>query len=80
MHTIQLQIQDDIYDELKSKGIDINNKLQEFVSSLADDGYPYISTNEANQRVACSVDRYHNSTGAHTWMKTAIQSAGFYKV
>jgi hypothetical protein len=66
MHTIQLQIQDDIYDELKSKGIDINNKLQEFLLNLADDGYPSISTQEAKQRVSDAVDRYRNGTGKYT--------------
>jgi len=66
MHTIQLQIQDDIYDEIKSKGIDINNKLQEFVASLADDGYPSISTDEAKQRISDAVDRYRNGTGTYS--------------
>ena len=39
MQTIQLQIGDDIYDELKSKGIDINHKLQHFLYDLLDDGF-----------------------------------------
>lgn len=65
MHTIQLQIQDDIYDELKSKGIDINHKLQEFVFSLVDDGYPSISTDEAKKRVTDAVNRYRNGTGTY---------------
>ena len=51
MQTIQLQIEDDIYDELKSKGIDINHKLQHFLYDLLDDGYPAISEDEAKQRV-----------------------------
>lgn len=66
MHTIQLQIQDDIYDELISKGIDINHKLQEFVFSLVDDGYPSISTDEAKKRVADAVNRYRDGTGNYT--------------
>lgn len=66
MHTIHLQIQDDIYEELKSKGIDINNKLQDFLYDLVDDGYPSISTDEAKQRVEDAVERYRNSKDNHT--------------
>jgi len=66
MHTVQLQIQDDIYEELKSKGIDINNKLQDFLYDLVDDGYPFISTDEAKQRVEDAVERYRNNKGNHT--------------
>jgi hypothetical protein len=66
MQTIQLQIEDDIYDELKSKGIDINHKLQDFLYDLLDDGYPAISEDEAKQRVSNAVDRYRNSTGIYT--------------
>lgn len=66
MHTIQLQIQDDIYDEIKSKGIDINHKFQDFLYNLIDDGYPSISEDEAKKRVADAVDRYCNGTGVYT--------------
>ncbi|MFP4333596.1 MAG: hypothetical protein ACLFQJ_09865 [Campylobacterales bacterium] len=65
MYTIQLEIKDDIYEDLKSKGIDINNKLQEFISSLADDGYPSIPTDEAKQRVEDAVNRYRDGTGTY---------------
>lgn len=65
MQTIQLQIQDDIYEELKSKGIDIHNKLQDLLYDLVDDGYPSISADEAKQRVANAVDRYRDSTGTY---------------
>ena len=64
MQTIQLQIEDDIYDELKSKGIDINHKLQDFLYDLLDDGYPAISEDEAKQRVSNAVDS--NGTGVYT--------------
>lgn len=66
MQTIQLQVEDDIYDELKSKGIDINHKLQDFLYDLLDDGYLAISEDEAKQRVSDGVDRYHNGTGSYT--------------
>ena len=65
MHTIQLKIQDDVYDELLSKGIDINYKLQDFLNSLADDGYPSISADEAKQRVADAVNRYRDGNGTY---------------
>ena len=66
MRTIELQIQDDIYDELKNKGIDISHKLQEFLFTLADDGYPAISTDEAKRRVAEAVGRYRDGSGSYT--------------
>ncbi len=65
MRTIELQIQDDIYDELKNKGIDISHKLQEFLFTLADDGYPAISTDEAKRRVSEAVERYRNGSGTY---------------
>jgi polyhydroxyalkanoate synthesis regulator phasin len=66
MHTIKLQIQDDIYDSLVSKGVDINRKLQEFITTLADDGYPSISTQEAKKRVSDAVQRYRDGSGTYT--------------
>lgn len=69
MQTIQLQVDDDIYDELKSKGIDINHKLQDFLYDLIDDSYPSISEDEAKQRVSDAVDRYRNGTGSYTSAK-----------
>ncbi|MEA3354219.1 MAG: hypothetical protein U9Q33_10420 [Campylobacterota bacterium] len=66
MQTIQLQVEDDIYDEIKSKGIDINHKLQDFLYDLLDDGYPSVSEDEAKQRVSDAVDRYRNGTGSYT--------------
>ena len=65
MHTLKVQIQDDIYESLVSKGIDINHKLQEFITTLADDGYPAISTQEAKKRVADAVQRYRDGSGTY---------------
>jgi len=65
MRTIELQIQDDIYDSLIEKGINLNNKIKEFLYSLVDDGYPAISYNEAKQRVSQAIDRYKNQTGIY---------------
>lgn len=66
MQTIQLQVEDDIYDEIKSKGIDINHKLQDFLYDLLDDSYPSVSEDEAKQRVSDAVDGYRNGTGSYT--------------
>ena len=65
MRTIELQIQDDIYDSLIEKGINLNNKIKEFLYSLVDDGYPSISYDEAKQRVSQAIDRYKNQTGIY---------------
>ena len=40
MQTLQLQIQDDLYESIKDMSIDINEKFQEFLYNLVDDGYP----------------------------------------
>ena len=63
MQTIQLQLQDELYEDILSKGIDINHKIQDFLYSLVDDGYKTISTDKAKQRVSDAVDRYKNDTG-----------------
>jgi hypothetical protein len=65
MQTIQLQLQDELYEDILSKGIDINHKIQNFLYSLVDDGYKTISTDEAKQRVTNAVNRYNNDTGTY---------------
>ena len=65
MHTIKLQIQDDIYDELVSQGIDLNHKVHEFLNTLVNDSYPPISTQEAKKRVTDGVDRYKSGKGSY---------------
>ena len=62
MQTLQFQIQDDLYDNIKDSGIDINNKVKDFLYSLVDDGYPAITTAEAKQRVNDAVANYKNNT------------------
>ena len=65
MQTIQLQLQDELYEDILSKGIDINHKIQDFLYSLVDDEYKTIATDEAKQRVSDAVDRYNNDTGTY---------------
>ena len=62
MHTINFQIQDDLYESISSKGLDINKKVQEFLYTLVDDGYPSIGTEEAKRRVSDAVAQYRNGT------------------
>jgi len=63
MQTIQLQIEDDIYESLKQQGIDLKAEVYELIDTLIDDGYPSISTEEAKKRVADGVERYRSGTG-----------------
>ncbi len=65
MQTIQLQIQDGVYDQLMKSGIDIQAKINEFLLDMVDDGYPSISTDEAKKRVSDAVERYKNGTGEY---------------
>ena len=62
MRTIELQIQDDIYNSLIEKGINLNNMIKEFLYSLVDDGYPTISYNEARHRVSQAIESYKNGS------------------
>lgn len=63
MQTINLDIESDIYEDIKRSGIDIQKKFNEFLSqfSFIDDGYPAISTEEAKRRVAEAVEYYRSS-------------------
>ena len=65
VQTIQLQIQDSLYNQLMKSGVDIQAKINEFLLDMVDDGYPSISTDEAKKRVSDAVDRYKNSTGEY---------------
>ena len=67
MQTIKLniEVENDVYDELKNASININHKIKEFLYSLVDDGYPAISYEEAKKRVSDAVNRYKNGTGLY---------------
>ena len=60
MQSINLNIDNDIYEDIKRGGIDIQKKFNEFLSQFAfvDDGYPSIGTQEARRRVASAVEHY----------------------
>jgi polyhydroxyalkanoate synthesis regulator phasin len=66
VQTIQLQIDDDIYEPIKQQGIDLKAKVYELIDGLVDDGYPSISMQEAKKRVANAVERYRSGEGGYT--------------
>jgi len=60
MQSINLNIENDIYEDIKRGGIDIQKKFNEFLAQFAfiDDGYPTIGSEEAKSRVAKAVEHY----------------------
>ncbi len=62
MHTIQLQLDDNLYEEIAQSGIDIKEKFKEFLTDFIDDGYPTITTQEAKRRVSEAVEEYRDGT------------------
>jgi hypothetical protein len=66
MHTLHLQLNDDLYEHLSSKNIDIQTKIKEYLVSLVDDGYKSISTEEAKRKVTSAVERYRDGTSSYT--------------
>lgn len=67
MQTINLSIDNDIYEDIKTAGIDIQKKFNEFLAQFAfvDDGYPAIGTEEARRRVANAVNEYKMDKGTY---------------
>ena len=66
MHTIKLQIDDNLYEEITQSGIDIKEKFKEFLTDFIDDGYPAISTEEAKKRVTDAINRYRSQPESAT--------------
>ncbi len=61
MHTIQLQVEDSLYDKIVKSGMELKEKFDEFLQyELSDDEYPAISTDEAKQRVSKAVEEYRS--------------------
>ena len=55
MHTIHLEIQDRLYEQLVQSGINIQEKLRELLNDMVDDGHPSIGVEEAKKRVGSAV-------------------------
>ena len=66
MHTIKLQLDDNLYEDITQSGIDIKEKFKEFLTDFIDDGYPAISTEEAKKRVTDAVNRYRSQPESAT--------------
>ena len=66
MHTIKLEIEDNLYKKMIESGINIQDKLKEFLSSLFDDSYTSLSTEEATKRVSDALQRYENDPASFT--------------
>ncbi len=62
MQTIQFQIDDEVYQNIKDSGIDIQDTLKDFLYKLTDDGYQSLSLEEAKARVDQAVQEYKNGT------------------
>ena len=67
MQNINLNIENDIYEEIKKGGIDIQKKFNEFLSQFTfqDKDYPAIGTEEAKKRVAKAVEEYSSGEGRY---------------
>ena len=66
MHTITLQLDDNLYEDITQSGIDIKEKFKEFLTDFIDDGYPAITTEEAKKRVADAVNKYRTQPESFT--------------
>ena len=61
MHTLKIELEDNIYQNIIQSGIDIQEKVKEYLFSLVDDGYPSISTEEAKSRIEKALLEYKNN-------------------
>lgn len=59
---VTINIQDSLYQNVLSSGVDIQSKFNEFLSEfVSDDSYPSISEKQANQRVQKALDDYESN-------------------
>jgi len=67
MQTVQIQINDDLYQNLSSHNIDIQAKIKEYLLALVNGAnYPSISTEEAKKSVSDAIGRYENGNGHYS--------------
>ncbi len=60
MHTVKLQLEDKLYVNILSRGIDIQERFKTFLLGVVDDGYPIITSEEAVKRVQKAVREVEN--------------------
>ena len=66
MQTVQIQINDDLYEHLSAHNIDIQAKIKDYLLALVGtNNYLSISTEEAKKRVSDAIDRYESGSGQH---------------
>jgi len=66
LQTVQIQINDDLYENLSSHNIDIQAKIKEYLLALVNGNtYPSISTEEAKKRVSEAMGRYEDGHGQY---------------
>lgn len=59
---ITINIQDNIYQNILNSGIDIQSKINEFLSEfVSDDSYPAISKNQASKQVEKALNDYQTN-------------------
>jgi len=66
MQTLKIELEDSVYQNVLQSGIDIQEKVREFLFELVDDGYPAITTQEAKKRVSDAINRYENNPESFT--------------
>ncbi|WP_297485551.1 hypothetical protein [Sulfurimonas sp.] len=65
MRTLKIELEDSVYQNVVQSGIDVQEKVKEFLFELVDDGYPAITTDEAKKRVVDAVKKYQHRTGTY---------------
>ena len=78
MHTINIQLNDDLYETLSSNNIDIQSKIKEYLSTLVGDGYPSISNSEAKKRITDAINRYSTAQGNYNSLNNLSESMNKY--
>lgn len=58
MATLKIELNDELYKDLKDSNINVQEKIKDYLQNLLDDGYPAISTSKAKKRVEDAVNRY----------------------
>ena len=67
MQTVQIQINDDLYEHLSARNIDIQAKIKEYLLALVNgNSYPSISAEEAKKRVSEAINRYESGSNQYT--------------
>ena len=66
MRTVQIQINDDLYERLSAHNVDIQAKIKDYLLALVNgNNYPSLSTEEAKKRISAAIDRYEKGNGQY---------------